>query len=165
MSTLTPNLSLVKPDPVTDLVLVSQINDNMDKIDANGNGPWVAYAPTWTAAITNPVIGNGTITGFYRMVGNTFQYRIVITMGSTTTYGSGMYLLSTPSNTKNPTHIAGYGIGYNLVNRKTLMAYWASTALIRLIRCSTDVEVDQTGLGIAWAAGHVLSVEGFYEKP
>jgi len=126
-------------------------------------GPWKTYTPAWTAATTNPVLGNGTLTGQYLQVGKTVHYRIVLTMGSTTTYGSGYYQLSLPVASSVATHIAGYGVGFNLTNRKSLMAYYASSSIIRPLRCSTDVEVDQTGLGVAWAAGHVLTLTGTYQ--
>ena len=33
--------------------------------------PWTSYVPVWTASVTNPVIGNGTITGSYTVIGKT----------------------------------------------------------------------------------------------
>lgn len=58
---------------------------------------WDVYTPTWTGSVTNPVIGDGTLTGAYLQVGKTFHFRISITMGSTTTYGSGGWLLALPA--------------------------------------------------------------------
>jgi hypothetical protein len=125
---------------------------------------WTAYTPTWTAPTTNPVLGNGTLTGQYMVQnGKTVHYRIVLIMGSTTTYGSGMYLLSLPVASSVATHIAGYGVGWNLTNRKSLVAYYTSTTTVRALRCATDVEVDQTGLGVAWAAAHALTLTGTYQ--
>ncbi|WP_182379817.1 hypothetical protein [Nocardioides sp. WS12] len=57
---------------------------------------WTSYSPAWTGATTNPVIGNGTIVGRYRQIGKSVDFRVVITMGSTTTYGSGQYAISLP---------------------------------------------------------------------
>jgi hypothetical protein len=64
----------------------TQINSNM----APG---WTSYTPTWTAATTNPVIGNGTITGQYRRSANSdiVHWWLRILIGSTTTFGSGVY--------------------------------------------------------------------------
>ena len=58
--------------------------------------PWVAYTPTWTAPTTNPVLGNGTITGRYALIGKTCHVAIRLVTGSTTTYGTGNYLFSVP---------------------------------------------------------------------
>lgn len=57
---------------------------------------WTAFTPAWTANTTNPVIGNGTITGAYRAVGKHISFRINILAGTTTTWGSGAYRFSYP---------------------------------------------------------------------
>lgn len=57
---------------------------------------WTSFTPTWTGTTTNPVIGNGTLTGAYHRVGKLIFYRIGIVAGSTTTYGSGSYRLTLP---------------------------------------------------------------------
>lgn len=56
-----------------------------------------SYTPTWTATGSNPAIGNGTITGKYISLGGkcvVFGVRIV--MGSTTTFGTGNYVVTLP---------------------------------------------------------------------
>ncbi|MFI1524925.1 hypothetical protein [Streptomyces griseus] len=58
--------------------------------------PWTAYTPTWSGATTNPVIGNGTLTGRYMKIGRSCHLRIEMLAGSTTTYGSGGWSLSLP---------------------------------------------------------------------
>ncbi|GGY81072.1 hypothetical protein CP967_08685 [Streptomyces nitrosporeus] len=57
---------------------------------------WTAYTPAWTGATSNPVYGNAVVTGRYMKVGRTCHVRIDISMGSTTTYGSGGWALSLP---------------------------------------------------------------------
>jgi hypothetical protein len=59
-------------------------------------GVWTSYTPVWTADTTNPVIGNGTIQGWYKLVGKTCFVRGNIAMGSTTTFGSGEWYVSMP---------------------------------------------------------------------
>jgi hypothetical protein len=59
-------------------------------------GAWISYTPNWTAASSNPVIGNGTIEGWYKVVGKTCFVRGNIAMGSTTTFGSGEWYVSMP---------------------------------------------------------------------
>jgi hypothetical protein len=58
--------------------------------------PWTSYAPTWTGSISNPVINNGVISASYRQVGKTVDLKGKITMGTTTTFGSGVWLISLP---------------------------------------------------------------------
>jgi hypothetical protein len=62
---------------------------------------WTPYTPVWTAASTNPVIGNGTIEGYYKVVGKTCFVRGNIAMGSTTTFGSGEWYVSMPFTASN----------------------------------------------------------------
>ena len=57
---------------------------------------WTPYTPAWNGATTNPVIGNGTLIGRYMKIGRTCHVRIDLTMGSSTTYGSGGWALGLP---------------------------------------------------------------------
>ncbi|MFJ8221398.1 hypothetical protein [Streptomyces griseus] len=57
---------------------------------------WTVWTPSWTGQTTNPVLGNGSLTGRYLKVGRTCHVQIELVMGSTTTYGSGGWLLSLP---------------------------------------------------------------------
>lgn len=50
---------------------------------------------SWKAA-TNPTLGNGTFSMFYCQVNKVVHVRGRITMGSTTTYGTGAYRLDLP---------------------------------------------------------------------
>jgi hypothetical protein len=59
-------------------------------------GAWISYTPVWTAASVNPVIGNGTITGQYKVIGKTCFVRGNVAMGSTTTFGTGEWYISMP---------------------------------------------------------------------
>ena len=59
-------------------------------------GAWQSYTVSWTAATTNPSIGNGTLSGRYTQIGKSVIYSIALVMGSTTTYGSGIWRFSLP---------------------------------------------------------------------
>ena len=69
------------------------INANFAAIGA----AWTSFTPAWTGTGSNPAIGNGTRTGAYRQLGKTLDLSIDITMGSTTTYGTGDWLLELPN--------------------------------------------------------------------
>lgn len=49
---------------------------------------WIAYTPTWAASAGSVSIGNGTLTGRYRLIGKTVDFTFKLTAGSTTTYGT-----------------------------------------------------------------------------
>lgn len=79
-----------KPSAAT---LNTHIRDNLKAL----SDAWTTYAATWTAATTNPVIGNGTFSSFARQIDKMVDFNIEITMGSTTTYGTGgVYNISLP---------------------------------------------------------------------
>jgi hypothetical protein len=56
----------------------------------------VAYTPTWTSTGTQPNIGNGSIQGAYFQFQKFVVGEIQIVIGSTTTFGTGSYLVSLP---------------------------------------------------------------------
>lgn len=58
---------------------------------------WTAYTPVWGSTGAAPAIGNGSITGKYRKFGKTLDLRILLTMGTTTTYGAAAWKLSLPA--------------------------------------------------------------------
>ncbi len=74
------------------ILLSGSLTINQNRID----DAWTAYTPEWTAASSNPVINNGTIQGYYKVVGKTCFVRGNIAMGSTTTFGTGEWYVSMP---------------------------------------------------------------------
>lgn len=59
-------------------------------------GAWTTYAPTWTASTTNPSLGNGTLTGSYTMTRGLVVGRFKLSVGTTTTLGSGAWAIGVP---------------------------------------------------------------------
>ena len=55
-----------------------------------------SQAVTWTAGVTNPVLGNGTLSGSYDLVAGLCTYSVSFTAGSTTTFGTGDWSFSAP---------------------------------------------------------------------
>lgn len=59
---------------------------------------WTTYSPTWTSNGTQPVLGNGTLTGRYVSLGATIVGEIRMVAGSSGfSRGSGKYYFSLPS--------------------------------------------------------------------
>lgn len=60
---------------------------------------WIAYTPTWsTDGATQPSLGDGTITGAYKVIGKTVFVRVRLVFGTTTTAGTGTFYFSLPVN-------------------------------------------------------------------
>lgn len=66
-----------------------------DELSAIATAP-TSYTPTWSANGTAVSLGNGTISGAYRQIGKWVDYRLILTMGGTTTFGTGFYLFTLP---------------------------------------------------------------------
>lgn len=59
-------------------------------------GAYSSYTPTWGATGVAPATGNGTLVGRYLQIGKFVHYTISLTMGSTTTFGTGEWFFSLP---------------------------------------------------------------------
>jgi hypothetical protein len=70
--------------------------------------PSVFFTPTWTSTGTQPNIGNGSIQGSYFQFQKFIVGEIQIVIGSTTTFGTGNYLVSLPL-PANSTWCSGFG--------------------------------------------------------
>ena len=74
-----------------------------EKVEALLAGAYTAYTPTWTAVTTNPTIGNGLLSGRWRKPGGTGSKTVraegILTVGSTSTLGSGVYSFALPTAT------------------------------------------------------------------
>ena len=97
---VTSTAQLVLPsDPIANLqTATKQYVDNVAAAatSAAAIGQWTSYTPTWTAVTTNPTLGNGSIVGAYRRIGDSSEIEITISLGSTSTIGSGNYSISMP---------------------------------------------------------------------
>lgn len=78
--------------------------------DTDNTGESGVYTPTWTASGGNPAIGNGSIVGNWTKNGKLVTASIAITMGSTTTYGSGNWLFGLPEPAANANGLGGQGV-------------------------------------------------------
>lgn len=80
------------------IALDSEVKTLSDALE--GAGAWASYTPAWTGAGGNPALGNGTVQAAYKRIGSTVHFRIWVTCGSTTTYGSGAWSFALPTASK-----------------------------------------------------------------
>lgn len=57
---------------------------------------WTAYTPTWGSTGTAPTIGNGAITGRYKVVNGVCHFSLKLVVGGTSTVGTGSYTFTLP---------------------------------------------------------------------
>lgn len=122
---------------------------------------WMSYIPAWTASVSNPAIGNGTIVGKYKLVGKTCHFYIIITMGTTTTYGSGYWSVTLPTPAAAEFQIVNAQVrDASAGNEKAASARLDLTKVLR-IHLGDGAWVDSAT--IAWTSQDVLMVGGTYE--
>lgn len=74
---------------------------------SDGGPAFKTYTPAWTSSGTNPGLGNGTAFGRYQRMGRQVLFLAEVTLGSTSTNGSGSYRISLPIAPKTgPTSVA-----------------------------------------------------------
>lgn len=126
------------------------------------------YTPTWTAVGTAPAKGNGTLDGHFALVAKTCTATILLTAGSTTTFGTGGYSFSLPFAAAAGEYIgsafvgdssagaSGYSVGIAYV------AAGASTALAYVGGAGTSSQVGQ-GTPQTFATGDRIWITITYE--
>ncbi len=63
-----------------------------------GMGAWTTYTPSWHATTgAAPVLGNGSLTGRYKLVGKTLDLYFSLIFGSTTNGGTGIWFFGPPA--------------------------------------------------------------------
>lgn len=131
---------------------------------------WTAYTPTWTAPSGSPAIGNGTITGAYIQLGKVVHFRLLITAGSTTTFGTGGFRYGLPVQAKVSTSRSLLFPAMAFDNSASQyypgLAFMAGTAT----EVATVSESNRgtfwggsTSIPFAWATSDTISINGTYE--
>ena len=124
------NDSVIHTRQLSSANVVVNLNDAND-VNNSISYRSISFTPVWLGATTNPVIGNGVLTGSYSRDGNTYTLRINLQVGSTTTLGSGEWSFSLPA-TPDGTYtcvgrIFDSGTSFNMVTGQTtgnkLVAY------------------------------------------
>lgn len=100
-STDIPMISLVGYLPAGVRVMVLSVppagNYVMSRIFGPNDSQWVDYFPTITASVTNPDLGDGSITGRWMVIGwRTIVVEVAVTFGAGSSQGSGRYFIDTP---------------------------------------------------------------------
>lgn len=135
---------------------------DMDPLEAL-TGAWTDYTPTWTAASSNPAIGNGTLAGRYMQAGKLVITTGRILAGSTTTFGSGLWKISLPVNAKDGTLHVGAALCYDSgteSGRRPGVAWMFDAATLRFESNGGDVDSDTP---FTWASSDQLRWSIWYE--
>lgn len=128
-------------------------------------GAWTAFTPSWTAATTNPTLGNGTMSCAYSVMGKTAFARFKIVWGSTTNSGSGLYGLSlpaavTPVDTEAITGFISNSAG---TVRHTITGFLTPGSGVFRIALGNGSSGVSNSSPFAWATGDQMVLTGCYE--
>ncbi|MFE2555962.1 hypothetical protein ACFXGT_07990 [Streptomyces sp. NPDC059352] len=130
---------------------------------------WTAYTPVWTAATTNPVLGNGTIVGKHRKIGRLVHFQIDLTMGSTTTYGTGAWSLTLPftAAASSGSRIGvAQALGASRFAGQVVVSPGASgtSPFFPASSAVSNLSSGSSAVPFAWANGNELRITGCYES-
>lgn len=128
---------------------------------------WTAFTPTWSGSVSNPAVGNGSAAGFYLQVGKTVRFRLIVTMGSTTTYGSGAWGLTLPIAPSNSQAVACVYVDDSASLRCAGTAWLTNgSGIFRMIPPTDAPSAGITATTpFTWAVNDQLIVSGTYETP
>jgi len=130
---------------------------------ASAFGAFTSYTPTWTASGTAPAIGNGTLTGRYLRVQNLVMFTISQTMGSSTTYGTGLYSWTLPVTTSQTSPRILGGMRCDDSGSATYIRHvMLSTSTTFSALTEGAVYVGQTA-PFTWGSADFLTAQGWYE--
>lgn len=134
-------------------------------------GAWASWTPTWTTL----TIGNATVVGKYKQVGKLVFFKLLVTLGNTSSFGSGDTTFSLPVTSTSdyvqfssiigqarftdtggsPSSYLGH-VCWHSTTAAALQSELASSTYVN----GNNVDADEPH---TWAATDVISAQGFYE--
>jgi hypothetical protein len=128
-------------------------------------GAQTAYTPAWSSTGTQPALGDGTLTGFYLQSDKWIAMQTFLTIGSTSTFGTGFYQISLP---KTPVR-SGQLLIAQVLDSSASSIRWSGAACITSVgtvgmRISvSDGALVGATVPITFATGDQLIISGVYE--
>lgn len=118
---------------------------------------WQTYTSTWTTASSAPAIGNGTIVAYYQTEGPVCRVSIQLTVGSTTTFGTGAWSFSLPRQ-----HVTGVAVcGSMMANDVSGTLYSGSVLVVSggsTITPATNAGAITGTSPVTWASPDTLTM-------
>lgn len=128
------------------------------------------FAPAWTGSSSNPAIGNGTLYGKFVIRGTMVSVVIALTIGSTTTLGTGTWAFSIPVPASNdagdgwilPVRIRDAGIADHS-RFGQISAGGTTIPFFVQLDDNTNVATIDATTPMAWGNGDAMRIQGEYE--
>jgi hypothetical protein len=153
----------------SEVVTAAELNAEIKTFTTGAMAAYTSIATTWTGTTTNPAIGNGSLNMRYERIGHTMDIFLQVTMGSTTTYGSGAWQFTLPTGPAF-SHVGYFGTAfdasagaeYPLAGTSTAglltVKAWPATAGLAFVNGGPTVPM-------TWATGDVLTLSTRVELP
>jgi hypothetical protein len=127
------------------------------------------YTPTWIGSVSNPSLGNGTLTAYYIKVGRVVHFLIKLTMGSTTTFGSGTYDFTLPLTASSDYetyfplgNASGVDAGSGVANGNAIIVDQTKVRIAKQANTTADYGDWAHNYPFTWANGDKLFIFGSY---
>jgi hypothetical protein len=123
-------------------------------------GAWTAYTPTFTAATTNPTLGNFTREGRWtRLKGKTIKGTMKITCNAGSGFGTGAYEFGLPVPARDLDHVLVFGAQTGPTHAYIGRGETAST--VRMVLTENPVNMNSVNSGMA--SGTIIRIDFEYE--
>lgn len=122
-------------------------------LDDYEEGTWV---PTWTAASSNPSLGDGTFTTHYVKIGQLVACTFTLVPGSTTTFGTGSWSFSLPFTPLSSTLWQGSSRSLDVGTANHIGTTLVSSSLLKIIGQGT-ADFYGPAIPFTWVSGDVLA--------
>jgi len=119
------------------------------------------YAIDWTASSTDPTIGNGELKGRYVLSGSTCTVFVELTIGSTTTFGSGDFRFSVPFRSVFGSRAYGSGLILNDVVQNIIPQVNSASSVAALY--DENGNILSASSPSPWSAGDTIRFQITYE--
>lgn len=147
--------------------ITEPVQDQLDQLKSAYN-QWQIYSPEWSSDGSQPSLGDGSLKGSYRVVGKTVHFKVKLTLGSTTSFGSGTWMFTLPLEARDSNyHFAGAalndGIGwYQATGVGDYIGSKEKFAILVATPTGTSNSVTSAH-PFTWGQSDTLSVSGTYE--
>lgn len=148
---------------IQSLINIIASNITSSSLEESQLGIWSNYTPVLSTNGTAPSLGNGALIGRFVTIGTLTQFFAQLTVGSTTTLGTGTLRFSLPA-----THSQAF-VGNGLGITAAFAFYPALTSLsgtnsVALITTAIPGTVFTSTNPVTWSTGDIIRVSGFYES-
>lgn len=152
-------------NPATNTVAPASIGDIWNANFAHLGAAWTSFTPAMTFSGGGSLtIGNGSITGAYLKVGKTLKLRIRLSVGSTTSFGTGIFRFTLPDSSTSAASEAIAAWGYDSsADDFYPMAGVIDASATYIYLGSQGVGGVTSAIPVTWANGDALVITGEIE--